>query len=114
MSGPARMEIDCQPPHVRSDSKAILEILMAAFAEVVPVREAEMSFLGSHQKQSESLRASHIDYSMNMRWPPSNSEENGLSLLEKKGSGTNLFMGSLTLDSDGSCLNLLNRSLKNI
>ena len=56
VSGPARKEVDCQPPHVRSDPEAILEILMAAFSEVVPVREAEMSFLGSRQKQSESLR----------------------------------------------------------
>jgi hypothetical protein len=57
VSGPARKEIDCQPPHIRNDPEAILEILTTAFSEVVPVREAEMSFLGSHQKQSESLRA---------------------------------------------------------
>ena len=109
VSGPARKEVDCQHPHVRSDPEAILEFLMAAFAEVVPVREAEMSFLGSHKKQSESLRDfSHRlfdEYAVTIK----QQRRERVEPFGEEGSGTSLCMGSVTWDSDGSCLNLLNK-----
>ncbi|XP_055895710.1 uncharacterized protein LOC129927913 [Biomphalaria glabrata] len=55
ISGPARVEVDLQPPHIRSDPEALLDALTSAFEVIIPVREAEITFLMSQQRRSESL-----------------------------------------------------------
>ncbi|XP_055877401.1 uncharacterized protein LOC129924761 [Biomphalaria glabrata] len=55
ISGPARLEIDLQPPHIRSDPEALLDALTSAFEVIIPVREAEIAFLMWLQRRSESL-----------------------------------------------------------
>ncbi|XP_055860991.1 uncharacterized protein LOC129921847 [Biomphalaria glabrata] len=55
ISGPARVEVDLQPPHIRSNPEALLDALTSAFEVIIPVREAEIAFLMSQQRRSESL-----------------------------------------------------------
>uniref|UniRef100_A0A2C9M637 Paraneoplastic antigen Ma-like C-terminal domain-containing protein n=1 Tax=Biomphalaria glabrata TaxID=6526 RepID=A0A2C9M637_BIOGL len=55
ISGPARVEVDLQPPHIRSDPESLLDALTSAFEVIIPVREAEITFLMSQQRRRESL-----------------------------------------------------------
>ncbi|XP_055881221.1 uncharacterized protein LOC129926997 [Biomphalaria glabrata] len=56
VSGPARKELDLQASKTKSDPEALLETLLEAFAQTMPVREAEVVFLRSRQQIAESLR----------------------------------------------------------